>query len=184
MNRNEQLAAFRQLLSLARGLNHGSNVTDKILELERLACQLSLHDFSGPVAPSFVSWVEGKVATDNEKDVEGNLPPPLTPVAWYHQDFGEVELSRVRRAGWLPLFLEGRIQTLEWSDKKPDDVGWWWEWTGDIADAPEVVCVVSVEPLEGFYRNQKGRQLMDGGPFYSGPIPLPNPAGESPINPT
>lgn len=68
MNRNEQLAAFRQLLSLARGLNHGSNVTDKILELERLACKLSLHDFSGPVAPSFVSWVESKVNEESHSE--------------------------------------------------------------------------------------------------------------------
>jgi hypothetical protein len=65
MNRTEQLAAFHQLLSLARGLNHGSNVTDKILELERLACKLSLHDFSGPVVSSFESWVADRVADTN-----------------------------------------------------------------------------------------------------------------------
>jgi len=26
------------------------------------------------------------------------------PVAWYHNDFGEVELSRIPRDGWSPLY--------------------------------------------------------------------------------
>jgi hypothetical protein len=26
------------------------------------------------------------------------------PVAWYHDDFGVIELSRVQRVGWKPLY--------------------------------------------------------------------------------
>jgi len=26
------------------------------------------------------------------------------PVAWFHEDFGTIELSRVKRKGWNPLF--------------------------------------------------------------------------------
>ena len=29
--------------------------------------------------------------------------PAQEPVAWYHNDFGVVELSRIPRAGWKPL---------------------------------------------------------------------------------
>ena len=131
MNRTDQLEKFGRLLSLAGSLNRGSNVADKIKELEILADALTRHDLGNSVRASFASWVADRV---NEKS-------PLT--------------------------------ALEWSDRKPDSVGWWWEWTGDIADAPEVVCVVSVDPLMGYYRNQKGHQILDGGPFYSGPIPQP-----------
>jgi hypothetical protein len=131
MNRTDQLEKFGRLLSLAGSLNRGSNVADKIKELEILAGELTRHDLGNPVRASFAGWVADRV----------NEEKPLTPP--------------------------------EWSDKKPDSVGWWWEWTGDIADAPEVVCVVSVDPLKGYYRNQKDHQILDGGPFYSGPIPQP-----------
>lgn len=131
MNRTDQLEKFGRLLSLAGSLNRGSNVVDKIKELEILADELTRHDLGAPVHASFASWVADRVAEEN----------PLTPSGW--------------------------------SDKKPDDVGWWWEWTGDISDAPEVVCVVGTDPLIGYYRNQKGRQTLDGGPLYSGPIPQP-----------
>jgi len=30
--------------------------------------------------------------------------PVQEPVAWYHNDFGSVELSRIPRAGWKPLY--------------------------------------------------------------------------------
>jgi len=30
--------------------------------------------------------------------------PEQEPVAWYHNDFGSVELSRIPRAGWKPLY--------------------------------------------------------------------------------
>lgn len=131
MNRTDQLEKFGRLLSLAGSLNRGSNVADKIKELEILADALTQHDLGTSVRVSSAGWVADKVNEEN----------PLT--------------------------------ALEYSDKKPDSVGWWWEWTGNIADAPEVVCVVSVDPLRGFYRNQKGHQILDGGPFYSGPIPQP-----------
>lgn len=35
-----------------------------------------------------------------------NYPPQPAqePVAWYHNDFGVVEFSRIPRAGWKPLY--------------------------------------------------------------------------------
>jgi hypothetical protein len=169
MNRTDQLEKFGRLLSLAGSLNRGSNVADKIKELEILAGELTRHDLGTSVRASFARWVADKVTDTNVTE---------QPVAWYHEDSGTVELSRCCRVGWHPLYPakvneEKPLTSSGWSDKKPDSVGWWWEWTGNIADAPEVVCVVSVDPLRGYYRNQKGHQILDGGPFYSGPIPQP-----------
>ena len=30
--------------------------------------------------------------------------PAQEPVAWYHDDFGTLELSRIQRVGWKPLY--------------------------------------------------------------------------------
>ena len=35
---------------------------------------------------------------------EALAQPEQEPVAWYHNDFGSVELSRIPRAGWKPLY--------------------------------------------------------------------------------
>jgi hypothetical protein len=32
--------------------------------------------------------------------------PPGNPVAWFHMDYGVLELSRIARPGWKPLFTE------------------------------------------------------------------------------
>ncbi len=35
---------------------------------------------------------------------EALAQPVQEPVAWYHNDFGVVELSRIPRSGWKPLY--------------------------------------------------------------------------------
>jgi hypothetical protein len=35
---------------------------------------------------------------------EALAQPEQEPVAWYHNDFGSLELSRIPRAGWKPLY--------------------------------------------------------------------------------
>lgn len=44
--------------------------------------------------------------------------PSAEPVAWYHNDFGVLELSRIRRVGWKPLYAHPSPEPVA----KPDAV--------------------------------------------------------------
>lgn len=57
---------LRELVAIAAGLNHGSNVTGKIKELERLAEKLDTTDWVN-LRPSFLTWMNEVMAEKNEQ---------------------------------------------------------------------------------------------------------------------
>jgi hypothetical protein len=90
-----------------------------------------------------VTDIDGHVVRDARKPKKAQ--PAQEPVAWYHNDFGVVELSRIPRAGWKPLTtpLQPAQKPVAWlepewgekicpevgyevtmTDDHPKDLGW------------------------------------------------------------
>ena len=55
-----------------------------------------------PAQAEQCNYPDCKCPTENPC-LKGLAQPAQEPVAWYHNDFGVVELSRIPRAGWKPL---------------------------------------------------------------------------------
>jgi hypothetical protein len=57
---------MQELVGIAAGLNHGSNVTGKIKELERLADKLNSATWDR-LRPSFLSWMNDVMIEKNQQ---------------------------------------------------------------------------------------------------------------------
>lgn len=60
---------LQELVGIASGLNHGSNVTGKIKELERLADKVNSSDIER-LRPSFLSWMNSVMIEKNTQRQE------------------------------------------------------------------------------------------------------------------
>lgn len=67
-----------------------------------------------------------------------------------------------------------------WSKAPPQRGHWYFEWSGDENDAPEMVLIAlefGTDPvLKGWYRGRREKEPLMGGPFWAGPILAPMPS--------
>jgi hypothetical protein len=74
---------------------------------------------------------------------------PAEPVAWFHDDFGNIELSRIKRAGWLPLYAAPPAEP---------------------AGVVEKTCTWTLDEIDGYWQTECGEAWVfsEGGPSENG----------------